>query len=95
MSAELVKFIAVFVMVILPMAFILWAIGRRFDAHDEEIMELKNRINKIHDEQQHNDNEKFYCKCRDYDVTYRKTCKNCIMASVDDKGNFYCPYYKK
>lgn len=39
--------------------------------------------------------EKFYCEYRDYEVTYRKTCKNCIMASVDEDGNFYCPYYKK
>ena len=47
MNAELVKFIAVLVAVILPLAFILWAIGRRFDEHDEEITELKKRINKL------------------------------------------------
>lgn len=93
MDTEIAKFIAVFVMVILPLAFILWAIGRRFDGHDEEIMELKKGINKIHNEQQHDD-EKFYCEYRDYEVTYRKTCKNCIIASVDEDGNFYCPYYK-
>lgn len=47
MDAELVKFIDVFVMVILPLAFTLWAIGRRFDGHDKEIMELKKRINEL------------------------------------------------
>ena len=47
MNAELGSFIAIFVMVILPLAFILWAIGRRFDGHDEEIMELKKMINKL------------------------------------------------
>lgn len=47
MDTELGKFIAVFVMVILPLAFILWAIGRRFNCHDKEIMELKKRINKL------------------------------------------------
>ena len=47
MDSELGKFIAVFVMVILPLAFTLWAIGRRFDGLDEEIMELKKRINKL------------------------------------------------
>ena len=47
MDTELGKFIAVFVMVILPLVFILWAIGHRFDGHDEEIMELKKRINKL------------------------------------------------
>lgn len=93
MNAELGKFIAVFVMVILPIAFTLWAIGRRFDGHDEEIMELKKRINEIHEEQQHDD-KKFHCEFRDCDVTYRKTCKNCIVASADEEANFYCPYYK-
>ena len=39
--------------------------------------------------------EKFHCKFRDCEVTYRKTCKNCIVASVDEDGDFYCPYYKK
>lgn len=95
METEIGKFIAVFVMVILPIVFMLWAIGRRFEGHDEEIMELKNRINKIHEEQQHADNEKFYCEFRGYDVTYRKTCRNCIVGSGDEDGNFYCPYYKK
>lgn len=38
--------------------------------------------------------EKFYCEFRDCEVTYRKTCKNCIVASGDEDGNFYCPYYK-
>lgn len=47
MNAELVKFIAVFVMVILPLAIVLWAIGHRFKGHDKEIMELKKRINKL------------------------------------------------
>lgn len=47
MDTEFGKFIAVFVMVILPFVFLLWAIGRRFEGHDEEIMELKNRINEI------------------------------------------------
>lgn len=52
-------------------------------------------LDKIHDEQQHNDVEKFYCEGCECEVTYRKTCKNCIIASVDEGGNFYCPYYKK
>lgn len=43
MNIELI----VFVMVILPLTFVLWAIGRRFEGHDEEIMELKKRINKL------------------------------------------------
>lgn len=47
MDTELGKFIAVFVMVILPFAFVLWSIGRRFEGHDEEIMELKKRIKKL------------------------------------------------
>lgn len=94
MNTELGKFIAVFVMVILPFAFLLWSIARRFEGHDEEIIELKRRINKIHEKQSHDDAEKFYCDYRGYDVTYRKTCKNCIIASVDEEGNFYCPYYK-
>ena len=47
MNTEFGIFIAVFVMVILPITFILWSIGRRFDDHDEEIMELKNRLNEI------------------------------------------------
>lgn len=47
MNAELVKFIAVLMALILPLAFTLWAIGRRFDEHDEEIIELKKRINKL------------------------------------------------
>lgn len=49
-------------------------------------------LDQIHDEQQRD--EKFYCEFRDCDVTYRKICKNCIIASVDGDGNFYCPYYK-
>lgn len=52
----------------------------------------KRRINK---KEQPHDVEKFYCEYRDYEVTYRKTCKNCIVASADEDGNFYCPYYKK
>lgn len=52
-------------------------------------------LDKIHEEQQHDDAEKFYCEFRDCEVTYRKTCKNCIVASADEDGNFYCPYYKK
>lgn len=47
MDTELGKFIGVFVMVILPFAITLLAIGRRFDGHDEEISELKKRINKL------------------------------------------------
>lgn len=47
MNTELVNFIAVFGTIILPLAIILWAIGRRFAEHDEEIMELKKRINKL------------------------------------------------
>ena len=39
--------------------------------------------------------EKFHCEFRDCDVTYHKTCKNCIVASADEDGNFYCPYYRK
>lgn len=51
-------------------------------------------LDKIHDEQQHDD-KRFYCEYRDCDVTYRKTCKNCIVASHDGDGNFYCLFYKK
>lgn len=47
METELGKFIAVFIMVILPIVITLWAIGCRFDGYDEEIMELKKRINKL------------------------------------------------
>lgn len=52
-------------------------------------------LDKIYGELQHDNTEKFYCEYRDYEVTYRKTCKNCIIASVDEDGYFYCPYYKK
>lgn len=41
------EFIAVFLMVILPIGIIFLAIGNRFEGHDKEIMELKNRINKL------------------------------------------------
>lgn len=51
-------------------------------------------LDKIHEEQQHDDAEKFYCEFRGHEVTYRKTCKNCIVASADEDGNFYCPYYR-
>lgn len=37
--------------------------------------------------------EKFHCEFRDCEVTCDKTCKKCIVASVDEYGNFYCPYY--
>lgn len=47
MDTEFGNFFAFFWMVILPYAIILWAIGRRFNGHDEEIMELKKRINKL------------------------------------------------
>lgn len=47
MDAELGKFIEVFVMIIIPLAITLWAIGSRFDGLDEEIRELKNRINNL------------------------------------------------
>ena len=52
-------------------------------------------LDKIHEKQLHDNAEKFYCGFRDCEVTHRKTCKNCIVASVDEDGNFYCPYYKK
>ena len=52
-------------------------------------------LDKIHEEQRYDDAEKFYCEDREHEVTYRKTCKKCIIASVDENGNFYCPYYKK
>lgn len=55
MDTEFGKFIAVFVMVILPFVFLLWAIGRRFEDHDEEIMELKNRINEIENKENKKD----------------------------------------
>ena len=92
MDAETGKFIEIFIMIIVPLGITLWVIGRRFEGHDEEIMELKNRINKIHEEQQHDG--KFYCEYRDCRVTCDKTCKNCLGSSVDENGNFYCPYYK-
>lgn len=50
MDAELVKFIIIFVMVILPFTIILFAIGSRFNELDEEIKESKNRINKLNEE---------------------------------------------
>lgn len=43
MNTELIKVIVV----ILLLVIVLWAIGRRFNGHDKEIMELKNRINKL------------------------------------------------
>lgn len=51
-------------------------------------------LDKIHEEQQSDDAEEFYCVYRDCKVTYRKTCKNCIVASTDEDKNFYCPYYR-
>ena len=60
---------------------------------------IKKTIININDKeseeaQQHDETEKFYCEGREREVTYRKTCKNCIIASVDEDGYFYCPYYK-
>lgn len=70
----------------------------KVENHQEKFIEtlnnLKQMLDKFYNEQQHDENEKFYCKARG-EVTYRKTCKNCIIASVDEDGNFYCPYYKK
>lgn len=51
-------------------------------------------LDNIHEEKQQNV-EEFHCEFRDCDVTYRKTCKNCIVAGADEDGNFSCPYYKK
>ena len=45
MNDELVKFVAVYVMVILPLT--MWAIEHRFKGHDKEIRELKKRIDKL------------------------------------------------
>ena len=50
MNAELVKFIIIFIMVILPYAIILFAIASRFNKLEEEIKESKNRINKLDEE---------------------------------------------
>ena len=47
MDAELGKFIEIFIMIIVPLGVTLWAIGNRFEGLDEEITELKNRINKL------------------------------------------------
>lgn len=47
MNAELIKFIIIFVMVILPFAIILFAIASRFNSLDEKIKESENRINKL------------------------------------------------
>ena len=52
-------------------------------------------LDRIYEEQQHDDTEKFYCQWRGCEVTFRKDCKNCIWGSRDEDGNFYCPYYKK
>lgn len=50
-------------------------------------------LDKIHEEQLH-DAKEFHCEYRDCRVTCDKTCKNCLGSSVDENGNFYCPYYK-
>ena len=47
MDTVLEQVIAFFVIVILPLTIILWAIGRRFKDQDEKIIELENRINKL------------------------------------------------
>lgn len=52
MNAELVKFVAVYVMVILPLT--MWAIERRFKGHDKEIRELKKRIDKLENKDEKN-----------------------------------------
>lgn len=36
-----------------------------------------------------------FCTFRGCKVTYRRTCKRCIVASVDDDGSFYCPFYSR
>ena len=41
---QVVKFL---VMIILPLAIILWSIGRRFKDLDEKIIELEDKINKL------------------------------------------------
>ena len=41
---QVVKFL---VMIILPLAIILWAIGSRFKYLDKKIIEFENRINKL------------------------------------------------
>ena len=58
------------------------------------INKILDFFDKIHKKQQHDDTEKFYCEGREREVTYRKTCKNCIIASADEDGYFYCPFYK-
>ena len=49
MNPGLEKFIEGLITIILPITVILWAIGRRFDGLDKEIVELKERINKLED----------------------------------------------
>lgn len=51
-------------------------------------------LDKIHEEQQHDDAEKFHREFRDCRVTCDKNCKNCLGSSVDEEGKFYCEYYK-
>lgn len=50
-------------------------------------------LDNTHKEQLH-DAKEFHCEYRDCRVTCDKTCKNCLGSSVDENGNFYCPYYK-
>ena len=47
MDTALEQVIGFFIIVILPLTIILWAIGRRFKDHDEKIIELEKRINKL------------------------------------------------
>ena len=57
------------------------------------INKILDFFDKIHKKQQHDDAEKFYCNFRGREVTYRKTCNNCIIASVDEDGYFFCSEY--
>ena len=39
--------IKIYIIIILPLAIILWAIGSRFKDLDKKIIELENKINKL------------------------------------------------
>ena len=52
-------------------------------------------LDKIHEEQQHDDAEEFYCEFRKCDVTYSNICQYCVAAIYFEARNSDCPFYKK
>lgn len=49
MNEELIKFLVVFVMVIVPFTFLMWAIAKQLNEHEDDIKDLKLKIFELQD----------------------------------------------